>query len=380
MKIGFDAKRYFRNPTGLGNYSRTLIGNLVGYYPENDYRLYAAISDRTAASIPSFENDRVTIRTAPPFWNGAITAGLWRSLRLSAEVQRDGLDIFHGLSNEIPAGIDVASKTRFVVTIHDLIFLSHPQFYHRSERAIYHWKCRSACRRADAVVAVSEQTRREIIDRFQIPPSRIRVVYQSCDPRFGVPIAAESLGQLRRQYRLPSDFILYVGSLSERKNARGLIEALQILKDRMPVPLVLVGKGKQYATRLRERIEHHKLTRQVQFFSDIPSCDLPGLYQLASAFVYPSFQEGFGIPIIEALHSRVPVITSAGGCFSEAGGPSSRYIDPFDPASIANAIETVLTDRRLAEQMIEDGAAHVQRFAPRRTTDTLWRLYQELMS
>jgi len=375
MIIGFDAKRYFANFTGLGNYSRTLVENLVKYHPENRYQLYTFKAPAQRDSFPLSE-PCVSIHT-PGSLPGRLSGSLWRSYLIRSDLVLGPPDIYHGLSHEIPVGIGKSIKT--VVTIHDLIFLRHPEFYRAAERMIYVRKFRHACRRADRIVAVSEQTRRDVIEFFGIPADRIETIYQSCDPVFSLAVEDSARRAVRAKYRLPDNYILYVGSFNKRKNLIGLVEALSLMKNALDVHLVLVGDGRQVKEQLRERVRQLNLEKRVFIRSGIPNADLPAVYQSARLFVYPSFYEGFGIPIIEAMSGRVPVVTSRNGCFPEAGGPDSLYVDPEKPAELAAAMERVLTDSRLAARMIEKGAAYVKRFDGRKTSAHLVRLYRELV-
>lgn len=377
MKIGFDAKRYFSNFTGLGNYSRTLVENLVTYHPGNQYQLYAhraveKYSGRFPLNAPS-----VSIHT-PGSGVGRMNSSLWRSFLLKSDLENERPDIYHGLSHELPVGIQKLKGIKTVVTIHDLIFLRYPEYYRWAERAIYLRKFRYACRCADRVITVSEQTKRDIIDCFGTSEDKIETVYQSCDPLFLKSVEDSTRGEVLRRYDLPAEYILYVGSFNERKNLLGLVEALNLLRSSGDIPLVMIGGG-GYKNRVLERIDQLGLGNRVFLRSGVPNCDLPAIYQAAQLFVYPSIYEGFGIPIIEALSSRVPVITSKDGCFPEAGGPGSLYIDPENHQELAVAMEQVLTDSELAARMIKKGVEYVTRFHGRETSAHLIRLYQDLI-
>ena len=374
MKIGFDAKRYFLNATGLGNYSRNTVRLLTRYFPEHDYFLYTPkTSSRFAQSTP-----HTTLQTRMP--TNSITRTLhplWRSFLVGRQMLRDGLDIFHGLSHEIPYGISRETKT--VVTIHDLIFMRHPELYHRVDVALYTAKYRSSCRRADRIIAISEQTKQDITTFFSIDPEKIDVVYQSCDPAFYAPLAAEQLKIIRARYGLPDEYILYVGSLAERKNVLTLIDALGQMHPTRQIPLVLVGRGnKTYLARIHDSITKNKLVNKVIFLHSVPTLDLPAIYQQARLFVYPSRYEGFGIPILEALFSKTPVITSEGSCFQEAGGPDTIYTPPGDVETLARSMEQVIEDPELAMTMRDKGSEYARSFHERQVARHLMAVYTKL--
>ena len=233
---------------------------------------------------------------------------LWRTFFIKRGLLQDGVQLYHGLSNELPVGIR-RTGIRSVVTIHDLIFLRYPQYYHRLDRIIYNRKFNYACRKADRIVAVSECTKRDIVKFYGISPEKIDVVYQGCDPVFARPVSKKEKDRVRAAYGLPERFILSVGTIEERKNLLLAVKAVEKLDD---VHLVAIGKSTDYAKKVQDYVEAHGLENRVHIIHNLKFGDLPILYHLASLFVYPSRFEGFGIPIVEALSAGVPVIASTG--------------------------------------------------------------------
>ncbi|GAU07641.1 glycosyltransferase family 4 protein [Desulfoplanes formicivorans] len=375
MHIGFDAKRYFLNATGLGNYSRTTVRLLHTYFPENDYYLYTPrTSDRSGILQPG---EHVHVRT-PGLPTGRMLAPLWRTFLLGRETTRDALDIFHGLSHEIPYGLPQTTKK--VVTMHDLIFLRHPELYNRLDVAVYTAKYRSSCSRSDTIIAISQQTKRDLIEFFNMDEHKIKVVYQSCDKRFYDRIGDDTRQTIRKKHDLPSRYILYVGSLAERKNVITLIHALGRIPRESRPHLVLVGTGNRgYMTRLHAAIAQEHLDQEVTWLGQVPGKDLPGIYQMADLFVYPSLFEGFGIPILEALFSKTPVITSTGSCFREAGGPHCLYTTPGDVDELSQAIARVLDDSNLAATMRDKGYEHALHFHEHQVAKNMMNVYTSLL-
>ena len=238
-------------------------------------------------------------------------------------------------------------------------------------------KFRSACRRADKIIAVSRQTADDIIKYFGTDPARIEVVYQSCNPGFMVGnIDEKKKISVRNKYRLPEQYILNVGNIEERKNSLTLIKAVHSAK--IDIPVVIIGRKTKYYQRIRKYIDNNRL-KNIHFLDTIGNEELPSIYQMADIFVYPSLFEGFGIPIIESLFSGTPVITSKGGCFHEAGGPGSIYIDSLDHEELAVAIEKVLTDSALRKQMIESGYHYSMNFKPEKTAEATMQVYKHLI-
>ena len=383
MIIGFDAKRAFNNFTGLGNYSRTLIETLAKYYPENEYHLFTPkkIDHPRLDFIHSYPS--VSVHFPTDFMR--MIHPLWRSYFIANDISREKIDIFHGLSHELPLKLPKNIKT--VVTIHDLIHEHYPQFYPFIDRKIYSRKFKSACKKADVVVAISEATKQDIMHFYKIEESKIKVIYQSCHPQFYAPNLSTSarsdntpLSILNKnKHNLPENYVLYVGTVNERKNLLGLVKSLQLVDNQLDIKLVVIGDGGDYLKKVKNYVLENHLESSVLFLSNIPFSDFPNIYRGAKALVLPSFQEGFGIPIIEALWSGCPVITSEGGCFPEAGGPDSIYINPHDLEAIAHAIERVVTDVSLRERMILRGGEYVQKFHEKQIGEEWERLYKSLL-
>jgi glycosyltransferase involved in cell wall biosynthesis len=371
MKIGFDAKRAFFNKSGLGSYSRNLIQGLAEKYPENEYVLYTP-----ELNFELFEPNQNCISVKGPTRPlHRIFRFYWRSFYLSHQLLRDRIEIFHGLSHEIPYNFP-KKQVRSIVTIHDLIFLRLPHLYRLLDRTIYEKKFRYSCEVSDRIVAVSRQTADDIVEFFDISPDKIDVIYQGCNPVFNTDVSLIEKEILRMKYLLPKSFILYVGTIEERKNLLTLIKALHY--GRIDMPLVVIGKPTPYLNKIIEFIERHSLINII-FCDIVQNQDLPGIYQLADLFVYPSVFEGFGIPILEALYSRVPVITSKGSCFAEAGGAYTLYVDPNNVEEMAAAIKKVLLDRDLQEKMIAEGYKHSRNFDADKVTANIVQVYNKVL-
>jgi glycosyltransferase involved in cell wall biosynthesis len=372
MRIGFDAKRAFFNFSGLGNYSRNIIGYLGNRFPEHEYYLYIP-TRKYRIQNGGFNRHRFVY---PESLAGRTMPSLWRSYWLGRKLERDGIDLYHGLSNEIPFDLPLPD-VRSVVTIHDLIFLRYPEWYKAIDRRIYTKKARHACNYAERIIAISKQTGKDIEDFFGISPDKIDVVYQGCDPAFYSPAGEQEKKRLAGKYSLPSSYLLYVGTIEPRKNLLKIVQSIHL--DSMDIPLIVIGRATPYIEKVRRYIARNSL-QNIIFLQDVPNEDLPGLYQLAEIFIYPSEFEGFGIPILEALSSRTPVITSKDGCFPEAGGTSSAYIDPDSPEELAATIRKILSDSELREKMVKDGYEHAKKFAEDIIADNIMQVYRKALS
>jgi glycosyltransferase involved in cell wall biosynthesis len=362
MKIAFDAKRAFHNNTGLGNYSRFVIEALLKYFPENEYVAYS----------PKLSNQEIGIEGKSP-----KNKFLWRSWLIKNDLQKNNIQIYHGLSNELPFG-KMPSGIKTVVTIHDLIFERYPKLYPFFDRIIYKIKFRNACQNADAIVAVSEQTKRDIVDFYRINPDKIHVIYQDCDVAFQEKKSVSAIEIVKNKYQISRKYILSVGTIIERKNQLTLVKAFQKL-NLSNYELVLVGGKSAYQNQIEAYIQEHNLLN-IKILNKVPFQDLPAMYQGAEVFVYPSVFEGFGIPIVEALHSGVPVVAATGSCLEEAGGEGALYANPLNYKDLADKILQILVNKDLQKQLIEAGQKHVQGFSAENIAGALNEIYCRLIS
>lgn len=375
MKIAFDAKRITHNSTGLGNYGRYIVDILSDYYPENAYDLYSPDKGKDHLRNKLREKDNITYHYPGPI--DSLLKSAWRSFGIIKDLKKLSPDIYHGLSNELPVGLEKAG-IQSVVTIHDLIFIRYPQFYKKIDRTIYNHKFKKACEQADRVVAISGMTRQDIIKAYHIPEEKIDVVYQGCAPLFLKQVSPEQKENIRIKYNLPSNYILSVGSIEQRKNLLLIVRALRQLGKK--IHLVAIGKRTPYTETVEEYIRDNNMQQQVTILNNVPFEDLPGFYQMADLFIYPSFFEGFGIPIIEALHSNVPVIAATGSCLEEAGGPTSLYVEPNDVNDLSEKINWVLSTPAQIDLMKNAGKEYVKRFTDQQIAHDLMDVYRNVLN
>jgi glycosyltransferase involved in cell wall biosynthesis len=374
VKVGFDAKRFFNNFTGLGNYSRFVIGALSESIPENEYFLYSPKVKNHAEFNAILRRPNIRVIRAPAIYSNLKAASLWRTWGISKEATVKELDVFHGLSQELPIKMPVRVKK--IVTVHDLIFIRYPQLYNPLDAFIYKAKVKAACHQADKILATSFQTKRDIIEFLNIDPEKIDVVYQGCHPSFKKKISAAEIEKVKTKNKLPERYILNVGTVEERKNVLLLIKALSQLPKELKSHVVIIGRATKYKARIIEEAARLGVEDRITFLHNVPFADLPAIYQGAQIFVYPSVFEGFGIPIVEALESSVPVIAATGSCLSEAGGPGSIYINPSDEGELAEQLKKVLTDAELRTRMIADGKKYIEQFEPKVIAEKLLKAYE----
>jgi glycosyltransferase involved in cell wall biosynthesis len=382
MNIGFDAKRAYHNSTGLGNFSRTLIQLLSDHYPEHKYFLF------NPKPSDKFRIKGATVQEVLPHrFADKLFRSAWRSSWVKSDLKRLGIDLYHGVSHEIPIGIR-KTGIKSIVTIHDLIHERHPEQYNPIDVKIYSRKFRYACKHANKIMAISQQTKKDIIDFYDIPAEKVEVCYQSCDPVFAIPASEQDKEMVKTKYGLPAEYFLYVGAITERKNLLNICRAFLMLDDTVPAPLVIAGSGGKYKQQVKDFIKANGLEKRIIFLYEnsqvqlnggfIPLEDMPEIYQSAIAMLYPSYFEGFGAPVLEALWSRLPVITSNVSCLPEVGGPGSYYVNPDSPEEIAKGAKLVYSDGALADKMRETGWQHAQNFSPQQYVSSVMNLYQSV--
>lgn len=338
MNIGFDAKRAFQNTSGLGNYSRTLIYGLAQHFKNHKYLLFTPKKTTLFNEILEEKNIEVIAPEIP-----SISRSLWRSYFITNNLSFKKLDIFHGLSAELPLG-NIPTSCKKIVTIHDAIFLRYPEHYPFIDRKIYDAKTRYACNKADIIVAISEQTKNDLITFYNISPEKIVVVYNSVDVHFQKGISDNTI-----QEKLPSNYILTVGNIVERKNHTTLLKAYNDVSKDISEDLVIVGRG-ALKEKLQAEIRELGISNRVHFIENISTAQLVSLYQHAKLFVYPSLFEGFGIPVAEAMFCKTPIITSNISSLTEVGGNYASYFSPKNTEELSEKIKTALSTKNNVDE------------------------------
>jgi glycosyltransferase involved in cell wall biosynthesis len=383
MNIGFDAKRAYHNQTGLGHYSRTLIHSLAKYFPAHEYFLF----NPKPSSLFQFGEKNIH-EVLPDQFPATLFTSAWRSSWVKHDLKKLDIGIYHGLSHEIPVGIQ-NTKIKSVVTVHDLIHERYPGQYNPIDVKIYNRKFRYACQHADKIIAISGQTKNDILEFYKTPAEKIVITYQSCNPAFGELVSKEQKGIIRLKYGLPRKFFLYVGSIIERKNLLNICKAIFILRDESQIPLVIIGDGGKYKQRVKDFVKQNRLEEKIIFLSDQDVAksskafqnaeDFPAIYQAATGMIYPSFFEGFGIPVLEALWSKLPVITSNVSSLPEVGGDAAYYVNPQSAEEIAEGMKKIYNDERFANELKEKGLMQAKKFSQQNCAGAVMNVYTDLM-
>ncbi len=374
MNIGFDAKRAFHNASGLGNYSRFVIKILQENFGENNYFLFNP-KPSDSWIPPTGKN----IQEVLPKSSNKFYASLWRSYQGQSKLENHELDVYHGLSNELPHGIDknkLTKKVKTVVTIHDLIFLRYPELYKSLDLIIYRKKFKHAVDSADRVIAISETTKQDIIHFFGTDPSKIEVVYQGCDSLFYGNSSREEKDNTVQEFNLPQEYILNVGTIEKRKNTLYILKAM--LEFEIETPIIIAGKPTAYKKELEKFIAANNfLKNKVHFIHNASNVQIKHLYENSSFSIYPSIFEGFGIPVLESIACGTPVITNSEGCFREAGGEAALYVNPNSISDLGNAIGTLLANSDVKTNLVSEMKNHLLKFEEKKLAQGLMNVYSK---
>lgn len=377
MTIGYDAKHIVCDNTGPGSYGRTLINDIAdAATPDIMLNLYTP--ERGDAALRRQVTPRQNIKYVyQEAGMNPLAKALWRTRGMVADLVRDGVKLYHGLSGELPVGIKEAG-IKTVVTVHDLIFMRHPEWYPWFERKILAWKFKKTCIEADRIIAISECTKRDVMLYGDVPADKIEVIYQSCGTRYKMREGEKKMQEVHTDYMLPERYIVSVGTVEERKNVLLAVKAMRLLP--ADVSLVVVGKPTAYCEKVKRYVAQNGLSGRVMFLHNVPADDLPAIYQMAEACVCPSRYEGFGLPVIEAIQSGLPVVACTGSCLEEAGGNATLYVDPDDVYGMADAMKLTLKGAPGRDERIATGRQYISRFENNNVAQQVLAVYNEVLN
>ncbi len=356
MKIGFDAKRYFHNHTGLGNYSRDLVNTMIQKHQDDHFFLFD--------KHPEIDHLPFNTIAVAPQSNIQL---MWREWGMRHDIKRYMLDVFHGLSNELPYG-KWRTNVKKVVTIHDVIFRHYPEHYNSIDRGIYHKKTQHAIDVADVIVSTSQTTAKDLIELYHADEQKVHVVYQTCGDPHRLNYAIQDINLFRSKLLLPERFILYVSSFQKRKNHLALLKAFVACKGEVG-KLVLAGKSGETLKDVKQFIQENRLEHSVLILTDIGQAELPLLYRSASGFVYPSMIEGFGIPLVEAANAGLPMAVNDIPIFNELASEKSIKFKADDVSDFASALKSLSRMERL------DYSEFLKSFDPISCSEEVYKLY-----
>ncbi|MEP6993848.1 MAG: glycosyltransferase family 1 protein [Acidobacteriota bacterium] len=370
-RIGIDARKLTH--FGIGSYIRNLLEALARNPESASYRfrIYIQTPDRDA--VPQLpENFELVAEDSPGYSIGELTRFAWR-------LMRDRLDLFHATHYVIPP----IARARAVVTIHDIIHVLYPQFLPNRAALLYaRVMIARALRRADRIITVSYNSKRDLVDYFGIAPARIDVIYNGVGSPFHASIPHAERDRVAAKYGLPRPYLLFLGGEKPHKNVRNVLRGFaQARRERaLPHALVLAGPMPKNRSRVEALIAGLDLGSQVIRPGIVPDEDLPGLFAGAEAFLYPTLYEGFGLPVVEAMACGVPVLTSSTSALQEIAGGYASLVDPMDVEAISRGIAEIATDPTRRAELIELGKRRASDFSWDHTAQQTLRVYAEALA
>ena len=369
MRIAIDAHSVGTGLGGNESYATNLIEALAEIDSVNSYTLY--VTRREALERFSGRWPNVSVRTTLPH-----TPLIRIPLTLSAELRRNPVDVLHVQFTSPPF-----SPCPVVVSIHDLSFEHLPQTFKWRSRKQLRITVRRSAREAAQVIALSEYARDDIINTYGVEPEKVSVIPLAAPAHFRPVLDEEQLQRVRQTYGIEGDYILSVGAIQPRKNLSRLVAAYSRLRRARPegnLPkLVLVGKCAWLYDETLRSIKELEVSDSVILTGYVPESDLPALYSGALALVYPSYFEGFGLPPLEAMQCGTAVIVGDKTSLPEVVGDAGVMVDPFDEDDIAAAIEKVINDSNLREQLRVKGLERAKLFNWRKTARQTLAVYQK---
>lgn len=360
--------------SGISRYIYRLLEGLSRSVVD-DQRYAVFVSPRERARAADLNSDHMQLVASQ--WSTVHPAQrvVWEQVALPVLLRRMHVDVFHSPANVLPLRVPCAT----VLTIHDLSFVHYPQFFRPSRRMYQRAFTWRSARAASRIIAVSESTRGDLIAHFGVDPERIRVVYPSIESRYQPVADPTRLAAFRHEHALPERFLLYLGNLEPRKNVEGLVEAYARLRAVAPdtPPLVIAGgKGWFYET-LFARVRTLGLERSVTFAGYVRDEEQPLWYAAAELFIYPSFFEGFGLPVAEAMACGTPVITSNVSSLPEVAGDVAVQVDPHDSAALAHTMRRLLQDDQARQRLAAEGPHWARQFSTERAIQGCRNVYAE---
>jgi alpha-1,3-rhamnosyl/mannosyltransferase len=369
--VGIDARKL--KDFGIGSYIRNLL-EALSRRPEAAryrFRVYARRADRDALP-PLGDNFEIVEEDSPGYSLGELT-------RFAFRLFRDRLDLFHATHYVLPP----LFRGRAIVTIHDIIHLLYPQFLpNRAAHFYARFMIRRALSRADRIITVSYNSKRDLADYFAVPASRIEVIYNGVSPRFRPDVPVEEQARVARKYGLRSPYLLFLGGEKPHKNLQGVVRAFAEALRKAPLPhvLALAGPPPRSPARLEALIAALDLTDRVLRPGLVEEDDLAGLLAGADVLLYPTLYEGFGLPVVEAMACGTPVLTSSTSALQEIAGGYAYLVDPMDLDAIARGIVALTTDEKLRSDFRALGRKRALDFSWDKAAEKTLEVYRAALS
>jgi len=376
MRVAIDGKRYYLNNSGLGRYSRSLIDQLINFSDKENLEI-SLYRPKGRVKFEPKSHLNLTEITADYFFPGHIGNAIWRFTKLPSLINSSIFDLYHGPSHVLPGKLKCPS----VVTMLDLIFIRYPNYFKLWDRTYYRISFKKSAQLADQIISISEATKADLINFFGIKEEKISVIYPGFDTALS-KLQKQKLNIIKEKFRLPEEYILYVGNIEPRKNILNLAKAFNLLHENSSIEkevhLLIVGQKGWFYKDIIEGINALKNKDKIKLVGPIYGENLAGIYQLAKVMAYPSMFEGFGYPILEAMRLGTPVLTSNVSSMPEAGGDAAHYVNPESLDEIKTGLCKLLNDQNYREYLADKGTRHAESFSTMRMTRETLEVYRKI--
>ncbi|TDX59260.1 glycosyltransferase family 4 protein [Orenia marismortui] len=374
MKIGLDIQSTLKNKTGVGWYTQNIIENLADNELEFEGYAFNFLGRNNIHKSISTLNFDVKINKILPY---SLYRRIWSYLPIPYNhLVNSQADIFHFFNYILPPKI----RGKVIVTVYDMVYKLFPETMTKKN---YRWLEKGLQRsinRADKIITISKSAKKDIMKYLAIDEEKIEIIYPGIDHElYSSELKVGKVKELREKYNIPKNFILYLGTLEPRKNIGRIIDAYakyqQQAKD--DISLVLAGKKGWMYQEIFDKVKEHSLEDKVVFTGYVNEIDKPAIYKMSKLFIFPSLYEGFGMPVLEAMASATPVITSNISSLPEVVGDAALLVDPYDISDISSVIKRILEDKKLQLRMIEQGLKQSAKFSWQKSAEKLLTVYKE---
>lgn len=375
MRIAFELQPMLKDRTGVGWYTYNIIKEISRLKKGND--LIGCVFNFNGRNDLSLQLNDIDIELDTcKFFPYSIYTRLWDFIPVMYNsLFTKKVDIYHFFNFVVPPRIN----GKVIVTVHDMVYKRFPETMSKANLKRLDKNLQRSVNRADIVVTVSENSKKEIIEYLDVSEDKVRVIPNGVDADiYKKNFSTEELDRVRKKYNLPNRFILYLGTLEPRKNIEAIVEGFALYRRHGgDLKLVIAGKKGWMYDSIFERVKGHSLENEVIFTGYVDENDKPCIYKMCQLFIFPSFYEGFGIPVIEAMAAGVPVITSNTSSLPEVAGDAAVLVAPDDVNMMEDSIAKIISDDMFRKELILKGKKQCEKFSWKKSAEELLRIYEE---
>lgn len=365
MRIGIDGSALVKELAGIGQWIVRVIENIMKLDHENEYFLFSY--DKMKLPFELADNWQIV------YYGGKKNRQINFLFTLPHILKKMQIEVFVGTRHYLPP---FNKKITYVAVVHDLIPLYMPELFTKEHKQRFRFFTELCRRQADEVIAVSEATKRDVLQYMKLPEEKVHVIYEGANPRFNAERDEAAIRATMEKYGIDSDYVLCLSTVEPRKNMLRTIQAYEkcVLEAKLPYKLVIVGGSGWRNGNIYEYVQAHDLSKHVIFTGYVSDTEVKHIYANAALFVYASLCEGFGLPVLEAMQSGIPVITSNCSSMPEVAGAACALVDPYKIEEIEAAMVRVLGDANLRKEMREKGLLQAKKFSWEKCAKEVWEV------